>query len=82
MTLFGICKFSGGGMQFTDNVIVNDGYLDITVAKNFNLFDLIFNIKKLYNGKIIHHKKIETFKTKEITVISEKNNLLYKLMES
>ena len=69
MTLFGICKFSGGGMQFTKDVNSTDGLLDIMIAKNLNLFDLIYNIKKLYNGNIVNHKKIETYKTKEITVI-------------
>ena len=69
MTLFGICKFSGGGMQFTKDVKMNDGFLDITIAKNFNLFDIVLNIKKLYTGEIVHHKKIETYKTKKIKVI-------------
>lgn len=69
MTLFGICKFSGGGMQFTKDVDPSDGLLDITIVKNLNVFDLIYNIKKLYNGKIVHHKKVAIFKTKEITVI-------------
>ena len=71
MTLFGICKFSGGGMQFTKDVNSSDGLLDITIAKNLTIFDLVFNIKKLYNGNIIHHKKVETYKTKEITVIPQ-----------
>jgi YegS/Rv2252/BmrU family lipid kinase len=69
MTLFGICKFSGGGMQFTKDINPSDGFFDITIAKNLNLFDLIYNIKKLYDGNIVHHKKIETYKTKKITVI-------------
>ena len=71
MTIFGICKFSGGGIQFTKNVNATDGLLDITIAKNLNLFDLVFNIKKLYNGKIVHHKKVETYKIKEIIVIPQ-----------
>ncbi|MCI2229451.1 diacylglycerol kinase family lipid kinase [Polaribacter sp. MSW13] len=71
MTIFGICKFSGGGMQFTKSVNTTDGFLDITIAKNLTIFDLIINIKKLYSGEIVHHKKIETFKTKEITVIPQ-----------
>ncbi|ARV15759.1 diacylglycerol/lipid kinase family protein [Polaribacter sp. SA4-12] len=71
MTLFGICKFSGGGMQFTKDVNSSDGFFDITIAKNLTIFDLIFNIKKLYNGTIVHHKKIETYKTKEIRVIPQ-----------
>ncbi|WP_339662251.1 diacylglycerol kinase family protein [uncultured Polaribacter sp.] len=71
MTLFGICKFSGGGMQFTKDVNPLDGLFDITIAKNLNFIDLIYNIKKLHNGNIVHHKKVETYKTKEITVIPQ-----------
>jgi diacylglycerol kinase family enzyme len=74
MTIFGICKFSGGGMQFTENVNPTDGLLDITIAKNLTFFDLIWNLPKLYSGKIIHHKKVETNKTKEITVIPKDSN--------
>ncbi|WP_435414104.1 diacylglycerol/lipid kinase family protein [Polaribacter aestuariivivens] len=71
MTIIGICKFSGGGMQFTENVNTTDGLLDITVAKNLTFLDLVFNLPKLYNGKIVHHKKIATYKTKKITVIPQ-----------
>jgi len=71
MTIFGLCKFSGGGMQFTKDVNSTDGLFDITIAKNLNLFDLVFNLPKLYSGKIVDHKKIETYKTKEIIVIPQ-----------
>ncbi|WP_428743477.1 diacylglycerol/lipid kinase family protein [Tenacibaculum sp.] len=60
MTLFGICKYSGGGMQLTDYKDSSNGLFDITIAKNFSFLDLLFNIKKLYNGKILQHKKVET----------------------
>lgn len=68
MTILGICKFSGNGMQFTKDVHTSDGFLDITIAKNITLLDLLLNIHKLYNGKFVYHKKVETYKTKEITV--------------
>jgi len=71
MTIFGICRFSGGGMQFTKEVDSSDGFLDITIAKNLTLFDLLFNIQKLYNGKIVHHPKIETYRSKKITVVPQ-----------
>ncbi|TVZ56377.1 YegS/Rv2252/BmrU family lipid kinase [Lutibacter sp. Hel_I_33_5] len=74
MTLIGICKFSGGGMQFTKDVNPSDGLLDITIAKNFTIFDIIFNIRKLYSGSIVNHQKIETYKTKEITVLPQNSN--------
>lgn len=60
MTLFGICKYSAGGMQLTDFKYATDGLFDITIAKNLSLLDLILNIKKLYNGLITKHTKVET----------------------
>ena len=74
MTIFGICKFSGGGMQFTKDVDTTDGLLDITIAKNLTLVDLLINLPKLYNGTIVTHKKVTTYKTNhiKITPISNK----------
>jgi diacylglycerol kinase (ATP) len=69
MAVFGICKFSGGGMQFTKGAKINSGLLNITIAKNINMIDLIINIKKLYNGQIVNHRKITTYKTKRITIL-------------
>lgn len=70
MTIFGICRFSGGGMQFTKDVNPSDGLLDITIAKNLTLLDLILNLPKLYNGNIVNHKKVTTYKTNSIKVTS------------
>ena len=68
MVIFGICKFSGGGMQFTKDINPSDGLFDITVAKNLTLFDMILNLPKLYNGKIVNHKKVTTYKTDVIKI--------------
>ena len=68
MTIFGLCKFSGGGMQFTKDVNPTDGLFDITIAKNLTLLDLILNLPKLYNGNIVHHKKVSTYKTTAIKI--------------
>ena len=51
-----------------------DGLLDITIAKNLSLFDLVFNLPKLYNGKIVHHKKVENYKTTSIEIIEDKES--------
>lgn len=74
MVIFGICKFSGGGMQFTENVNSTNGFLDLTIAKNLTFWDLVLNLPKLYSGKIVHHKKVETYKTKKITIVSNNIN--------
>ncbi|MBS9774878.1 MAG: diacylglycerol kinase family lipid kinase [Tenacibaculum sp.] len=77
ITVFGICKYSGGGMQFTNHTNFNNGKLNISVAKNFNFLDMILNTFSLYNNKIINHKKIETFETEKITVIPSNKKRIY-----
>jgi len=76
LTVFGICKYSGGGMQFTKDVNPSNGLLDITIVSNFTLWDLIINLPKLYSGKIVYHKKVQTFKTESLEIIpKDKKNL-------
>jgi YegS/Rv2252/BmrU family lipid kinase len=68
MFLFGICKYSGGGMRLTKDVKVKDGLFDISYVQYINLLTVILNIFNLFNGKITNHKVVETFKTNEIQV--------------
>ena len=74
MILFGICKYSGGGLRVTKDPNTKDGLLDITIVKNISFLDLLFNVPKLYNGKIVHHKKVSNFKTKKIIVKNTSNS--------
>lgn len=77
MVLVGLCKYSGGGMQLTKDVNPFDGLFDISIAKNIGKFDIIKNLGKLFNGKIVNHKKVETFKSESISVSIEQDNLPY-----
>ena len=74
LTLVGICAYSGGGMRLTKNVKTTDGLFDISIAKSFHFLDVILNIIKFYNGKIVDHKKVETYKTENIEIIPEDPN--------
>ena len=53
MALIGICKYAAGGMKLTNYTSTSNGFFDITIVKNLSLIDLIRNLPKLYNGKII-----------------------------
>ena len=77
MTLIGLCKYSGGGMQLTNNSNPNDGLFDISIIKHLSLEVVLLNILKLFNGKIVNHKKVETYKTKEISISILDNSDIY-----
>jgi len=74
MTLVGICRYSAGGMRLTDNVNPKDGLFDISIAKNISFISMLLNIFKFYNGNIVKHKEVETYKTSEITINTPDNN--------
>ena len=76
MILFGICKYSGGGLRLTKNPSPKDGLLDITIVKNISIFDLLLNLPKLYNGDIVYHKKVETYKDEVIQIINHNNSII------
>lgn len=76
MILFGICKYSGGGLQVTKEPDPKDGLLDITIIKKISFLNLIFNLPKLYNGEIVHHKKVTTYKVKELKIIAKNRSII------
>ena len=56
----------------TEKINTSSGLLNVTIVKNFTLLDLIINLPKLYSGEIVNHKKVATYKTKEIEVSLKK----------
>ena len=60
----GIGKYNGGGMIQVPHAIADDGLYSITLIKKIG----IANIKKLYNGTITQHSKVETYMAKSVLI--------------
>lgn len=73
----GICRFSGGGMQFTNQVDPQDEMLDVTVVKDLHPLALFLNVHRLYNGKLHKHKAVNTYKTNKLSVVIKDKNKPY-----
>ncbi|MBE0676585.1 MAG: diacylglycerol kinase family lipid kinase [Bacteroidales bacterium] len=67
----GIGRFSGGGMRQTPNAIHDDGLFDITIIKRMRKSEIIRSLKKLYDGTILDHPKIEGYTGKNIIINSK-----------
>ncbi len=67
----GIGKYSGGGMMQTPDAMVDDGLFDITIIKRMRKGEIIRSLKKLYDGTILEHPKIDFYTGKSIEIISE-----------
>jgi len=67
----GIGKFSGGGMIQTPEAVLDDGLFDITIIKSMTKFEVVRSLKKLFDGSILDHPKIISFKGKNIRIESD-----------
>jgi YegS/Rv2252/BmrU family lipid kinase len=67
----GIGKYNGGGMMQVPGAIADDGLFDLTVIKKISKPDIIMSLRKLYNGRIIHHRKVDTYTGKSISIDSD-----------
>ena len=68
MVLVGICRYSGGGMRLTKDPVPNDGKFDVSIAGDLSRLDIIKNLPKLFNGKIVLHKNVDCYKTHSLQI--------------
>ena len=66
----GICKYSGGGMIQVPNAIPDDGLFDMTVINRMRKTKIIRSLKRLYDGTITEHPKVDSYTGKSIRVES------------
>ena len=64
----GIGKYNGGGMIQVPHAIADDGLYSITLIKKIGKLNVIANMKKLYNGNIVNHSKVETYMAKSVQI--------------
>jgi len=57
----GIGKYNGGGMMQVPHAIADDGLYSITLIRKMGKLNVIANIRKLYNGRITSHRKVEAY---------------------
>ncbi len=64
----GICKYNGGGMIQVPHAIADDGLYSITLIKRIGKINVLANVKRLYNGSIVQHSKVETYTASSLQV--------------
>ncbi len=67
----GIGKYSGGGMMQTPSAIADDGLFELTLVKKMRKGEVIRSLKRLYNGTILDHPKVEGYTGKKIKIDSD-----------
>jgi len=64
----GVCRYSGGGMQFVPHAEPTDGLLALTYAGKLKKWQVILNTYRFYNGSVGEHPLVHTDQVKELKV--------------
>jgi len=69
-------QYHGGGMWVAPEARIDDAIFHVTVIGDFTLPEVFWNLPKLYNGKILQLKKVQTFVGKRVKASSDQQVLL------
>lgn len=64
----GIGKYNGGGMIQVPHAIADDGLYSITLIRKMGKLNVMANLKRLYNGSITEHSKVETYTARSVLI--------------
>lgn len=64
----GMGKYNGGGMMPIPDSVVDDGLFDVSVFTDIKKSEVVYHLKKLYNGRIYSFKKVKKFQGKKVYI--------------
>ncbi len=64
----GICRYSGGGMQFVPQAVPDDGLFALTFARRLQKWEVLLQTRRFYNGTLLDHPQVEGCQTKSVRV--------------
>lgn len=69
-------QYHGAGMWVCPGAMIDDGLLDVTVIRYLSLPELVRNVPVLYNGGILSHAKVESYRVKHVKAESREPALI------
>lgn len=64
----GVNRFAGGGMEIVPNANPFDGKLSFSAAKDLKKYQVVWEIRRFYNGTYLEHPKVEHFDSEGIDI--------------
>lgn len=72
----GVGRYNGGGVQQLPKAIPDDGLLDVTIFRPIHWWNMIFRLKKLFNGQIYQIGHVIHLQGSRISITSSPDSLL------
>ncbi|MEZ5070590.1 MAG: diacylglycerol kinase family lipid kinase [Bacteroidales bacterium] len=67
----GIGKYNGGGMIQVPHAVADDGLYSVTLIKRMGRLNVLANLKRLYDGRITEHSRVETYLASSVRIDSK-----------
>lgn len=64
----GICRYSGGGMQFVPQAVPDDGLFALTFARRLQKWEVLLQTRRFYNGTLLDHPQVEGCQARSIRI--------------
>lgn len=64
----GICRYSGGGMQFVPQAVPDDGLFALTFARRLQKWEVLLQTRRFYNGTLLEHPKVEGCQARSVRI--------------
>lgn len=77
MLNIGIGKYLGSGMKVVPDAVLDDGLFDITFIENASKWEVMGQLKGLYDGSFVEFHKVKSFRTNQIEVNTNDKIPLY-----
>ena len=66
----GVGRYNGGGIQQLPEAVVDDGLLDLTLIRPLHWWNIIFRLKRLFNGNIYTIGHVDHAQAKRVRIES------------
>nr|NIO39636.1 hypothetical protein [Burkholderiales bacterium] len=63
-----IGRYCGGGMSIAPRALPDDGLLDVVVISDISKWELVLNVRRLFDGSIEKYQKVRTFRTNAVEI--------------
>lgn len=67
----GIGQYNGGGMRQAPDALPDDGLFDLVLIKHMSKWSVLASVRRLYDGSIKKHSRVQTLTAKVIRVESD-----------
>ena len=63
-----IGRYCGGGMLVAPRALPDDGLLDVVVVSDISSWELLLNIRRLFDGSIEAYRKLRVFRARSVEI--------------